>query len=89
MVRELNLTAPAVVVDWRVKRGGAVCVVWRGVWYRGLPVTKTGHTYSVFLIDFGYQVTVVKEEMRPLPEEFLDVPPFAYQVRSPIIRRRI
>ena len=63
-----------------------MCVVWQGVWYRGLPVTKTGDTYLVFLIDFGYQVTVVKEEMRPLPEEFLDVPPFAYQVRS---RRRI
>ena len=25
--------------------------------------------------------TAFKEEMRPLPEEFLDVPPFAYQVR--------
>ena len=81
--RELNQrTPPAAVAAWKVKRGGAVSVVWSGVWHRGIPVKKTGSSYSVFLIDQGYQVTVTQEEVRPLPEEFLDVPPFAYQVRS-------
>ena len=85
-MRELNLTGPTVAVDWRVKKGAPVCVVWRGVWYRGLPVNKKDNTYKVFLIDLGYQVSVIKEDMRPLPEEFLNIPPFAYQVRILEIR---
>ena len=71
---------PGVFPGWKVKRGVPVSVISKEVWYRGLPVKKDGQTYEVFLLDYGDFVHVNVEDMRPMPEKFMKVPPFAYQV---------
>ena len=73
---------PGVSPGWKVKRGFPVSVVSSQVWYRGLPVERSGRTrtYSVFLLDFGNIIQANVEDMRPLSEKFMKVPPFAYQV---------
>ena len=71
---------PGVFLGWKVKRGVPVSVVSSQVWYRGLPVERSGRTYTVFLLDFGNIIQANVEDMRPLSEKFMKVPPFAYQV---------
>ena len=36
--------------------------------------------FVCFLLDFGSLVTVSQNNMRPLPEAYLDIQPYAYQV---------
>ena len=69
-----------VFLGWKVKRGVPVSVVFQEVCYRGLPGERSGNSYSVFLLDFGTFIQVNVEDMRPLPEKFRKLPPFAYQV---------
>ena len=69
-----------VFLGWKVKRGVPVSVVSQEVWYRGLPGERSGQSYSVFLLDFGTFIQVKVEDMKPLPEKFRKLPPFAYQV---------
>ena len=76
-----ELKNPGVILGWKVKRGEPVSVVSDGFWYRGLPVQQSGQTYSVFLLDCGDLIQANVEDMRPLPEKFMKVPPFAYQVK--------
>ena len=71
---------PGVFLGWKVTRGVPVSVVSSQVWYRGLPVERSGQTYSVFLVDFGNIIQANVEDMRPLSEKFMKVPSFAYQV---------
>ena len=71
---------PGVFLGWKVKRGVPVSFVSNQVWYRGLPVQRSAQSYSVFLLDFGDFIEAKVEDMRPLAEKFMKVPPFAYQV---------
>ena len=81
LLSRMNTAPPYYDADRKVGFDGPLCVLSGGLWVRGMPLEKNGHELSVFLIDSGNFVTVTEEELRPLPEEFLEVPPFAYQVR--------
>ena len=80
LVGRMNTSPPSYHADWTPGRGKPVSVFFGGHWIRGLACERTEHNYSVFLIDVGSLVNVTEEELRPLPEEFLDVAPLAYQV---------
>ena len=70
---------PGVFLGWKVQRGESISVSIE-FWYRGLPVKKSGQTYKVLLLDCGKLIQVNVEDMKPLPEKFMKVLPFAYQV---------
>jgi len=65
---------------WKIGRKELVAVLHDDLWYRAMAVKKSGDKFQCFLLDFGNLVTVSLEFMRPLPEPFISVPPFAYQV---------
>ena len=65
---------------WQMRLGGAVSVRVKGSWYRGVYVRKVGPLFFIYLVDFGFQVNVRQDDLRPLIESLLDVHPFAYQV---------
>ena len=50
--------------------------------FRGMAVKKVPKSsdFVCFLLDFGSLVTVSQNNMRPLPEAYLDIQPYAYQV---------
>ena len=73
---------PAQDRDWTIKKGCTVCVCFKGGWYRGLTLSKIKDTFTVYLVDFGYTVTVRRPALRPMSRSLLDIPPFAYQVRT-------
>ena len=45
-----------------------------------MAVKKTGASFVCYLLDFGNMVTIGQTNLRPLPKEFLDKPPCAFQV---------
>ena len=72
---------PAQDRAWSIKKGLPVSVCFKGGCYRGITVSKIKDTFTVYLVDFGYNITVRKKDLRPLSPSLLDIPPFAYQVR--------
>ena len=47
-----------------------------------MAVKKTGTSFVCYLLDFGNMVTISQANMRPLPKEFLEKPPCAFQVNE-------
>lgn len=76
----MNRVPPPYYPDWKEGRSAVVSVFSGGLWLRGLASQISGQNYSVFLIDCGAYINVTEEELRALPDEFLDVPAFSYQV---------
>jgi len=81
MISLLNDNPPPAASDgWKIGRNETVAVYFEDIWYRAMAVKKNGSSYLCYLIDFGNLTNISKELMRPLPEEYFTIPPFAYQV---------
>jgi len=81
MISALNDNPPPAASDgWKIGRNETVAVYFEDIWYRAMAVKKNGSSYLCYLIDFGNLTNISKELMRPLPEEYFTIPPFAYQV---------
>ena len=93
MIRDMNKKAPAVDSSWTVGKKDPVVVFHDNLWQRGLAIKKKKRDYAIFLVDAGQTVTVSRDNMRSLPSELRQVPPFIYQVSSvfccPIMSRNI
>ena len=76
----MNDKPPAVDSSWTVGRKEPVLALHEEFWQRGLAMKKKNQDYAVFLLDAGQTVTVSQENMRSLPSELRQVPPFLYQV---------
>lgn len=66
--------------DWKVSRNQTVAVCWNEVWYRGVATKKCQDKFFVYLVDLGKVVSVARDLMRPLPEQYLHLPPGCVQV---------
>ena len=67
--------------SWTVGRKEPVLALQDDFWQRGLAIKKKkNQDYDVFLVDGGQTVTVSQDNMRSLPSELREVPPFLYQV---------
>ena len=66
--------------DWKVSRNQTVSVCWEDAWYRGVATKKCQDKFSVYLVDLGKVVSVARDLMRPLPEQYLNLPPGHVQV---------
>jgi len=76
----LNDNPPPASDGWKIGRNETVAVYFEDVWYRAMAVKKNGAKYLCYLIDFGNLTTISQDLIRPLPEEYFAIPPFAYQV---------
>ena len=47
-----------------------------------MAIKRKEDKFLCYLLDFGNTITVTKDLMRPLPEEYLVIPPYAYQVQT-------
>ena len=79
----MNDKPPAVDSSWTVGRKEPVLALHDEFWQRGLAIKKKNQDYAVFLLDAGQTVTISQENMRSLPSELRQVPPFLFQV-SPV-----
>ena len=82
LVSLMNDKPPAADSSWTVGREEPVSALHEDCWQRGLAIKKKGQDYEVFIIDAGQSVTISQENMRSLPSELRQVPPFIYQVGS-------
>lgn len=80
MLTLLNDNPPPAPDGWKIGRNETVAVYFEDVWYRAMAVKKNGSKFLCYLIDFGNLTTISLDLIRPLPEEYLAIPPFAYQV---------
>jgi hypothetical protein len=71
---------PPSLPGWVVGRMETVAVTKECIWYRGLAIKKMGEQFSVYLLDVGGVVTVVCEQMRPLPKALSVLPAANLQV---------
>ena len=77
----MNDKPPVADSTWTVGRKEPVLALHEEDWQRGLAIKKKGQQdFLVFLLDAGQTVTVSQENMRSLPSELRQVPPFIYQV---------
>jgi len=76
----LNDNPPPASDGWKIGRNETVAVYFEDVWFRAMAVKKNGAKYLCYLIDFGNLTTISQDLIRPLPEEYFAIPPFAYQV---------
>ena len=76
----MNDKPAAVDSSWTVGRKELVLALHEEFWQRGLAMKKKNQDFEVFLLDAGQTVTVSQENMRSLPSELRQVPPFLYQV---------
>ena len=76
----MNDKSATVDSSWTVGREEPVLALHEEFWQRGLAMKKKNQDFEVFLLDAGQTVTVSQENMRSLPSELRQVPPFLYQV---------
>ena len=70
--------------DWKIGRKEPVRAFIENSWHRGFAAKKKGQEFEVFLLDIGKMVTVSQENLQRLPDELMQVPPIAYQVKMRI-----
>ena len=82
LVNLMNAKPPAADSSWTVGRKEPVLALQDKYWQRGLAIKKNKLDYAVYLVDGGQTVNVSQDNMRSLPSELRQVPPFLYQVSS-------
>ena len=83
LVELMQDMAPPEDSGWSVGRKEPLLALHLDLWQRGLAVRRERSTmeYDVFLLDTGETVSVKRENLRPLPVELKQIPPFVFQVR--------
>ena len=76
---------PEAPAGWKIGRKETVAAYHDDLWYRAMAVKKSGSNFLCYLVDFGNLVSISQDKLRPLPEDYLQVPPYAYQVTTLII----
>ena len=83
--------APPEDSGWCVGRKEPLLALHLDLWQRGLAVRRERSTmeYDVFLLDTGETISVKRENLRPLPVELKQIPPFVFQVRFTSLTARL
>lgn len=71
---------PEAPAGWKIGRKETVAAYHDDLWYRAMAVKKNGSNFLCYLVDFGHLVSIGQDKLRPLPEDYLLIPPYAYQV---------
>ena len=71
---------PEAPTGWKIGRKETVAAYYDDLWYRAMAVKKSGANFQCYLLDFGNLVSISQDKLRPLPQIYLETPPFAFQV---------